>query len=264
MRTFSGANVAFALALAGPLLRRLPLGGRFVGGLAVVLVFAAATRYEPSVVRASALAAASLTARFAGRAADPGRLLALAVIALVLVDPFLVHSVGFLLSCGASAGIVVLARPIEARLRGPAWFRESLSVTIAAQLGVAPVLLPVFGSMPAVTPAANLLAAPLAGPLTVYGLVAGALGGLLAGAVPGVVRVLQWPSGALVHVIALVARHAARVRFAIDGRGALAALSLGALAGAWARARPAPWGRRAAGGSLRSDARDALPDPASR
>lgn len=260
----SGANVAFVLALAGPLLRRLPLAGRLAGGLAVVLVFATATRYEPSVMRASALAAASLTANFAGRPTDPARLLALAVTALVLVDPFLVHSVAFMLSCGASAGIVLLSRPVAEWLRGPVWFRESLAVTLAAQLGVTPVLIPVFGSMPAVTPVANLLAAPLAGPITVYGLVAGAAGGLVGGVAPWLATILQWPSGALVHVTALVAHHAARVPFAIDGRGALAMLSLGALAAAWARARPAPWGRRAAGGSLRSDACRALPDPSPR
>lgn len=260
----SGANVAFVLALAGPLLRRLPLAGRFAGGVAVVLVFATATRYEPSVMRASALAAASLTANFAGRPAHPVRLLALAVTALVLVDPFLVHSVAFTLSCGASAGIVLLSRPVGEWLRGPAWFRESLAVTLAAQVGVTPVLIPVFGSMPAITPVANLIAAPLAGPLTVYGLVAGASGGLVGGVLPAVAAVLQWPSGALVHVIALVAHHAARVPFGIDGRGVLASVALTALASALAKAGPALRGRRATGGSLRSDARGALPDPASR
>ena len=58
--------------------------------------------------------------------------------------------VGFLLSCAASLGIALLARPIADRLRGPAWMREVLGVTAAAQLGVAPVLIPVFGSMPLV------------------------------------------------------------------------------------------------------------------
>lgn len=259
----SGANVAFALALAGPLLRRLPLGGRFAGGLAVVVVFAAATRYEPSVLRASALAAAALTATFAGRPTDPLRLLALAVTVLLVADPFLVHSVGFLLSCGASAGIVLLSRPLGARLPGPAWLREPLAVTLAAQVGVAPVLVPVFGSMPAITPVANLLAVPLAGPITVYGLVAGALGGLVGGIAPWLATVLQWPSGALVHAVALVARLAARVTWSLDGRGALAVGVLSASAGAAARAGRAE-GRRGPDGSLRSDARGALPEPASR
>ena len=39
----------------------------------------------------------------------------------------------------------MLSRPIAERLRGPRWLRETLAVTAAAQVGVAPVLIPVFG-----------------------------------------------------------------------------------------------------------------------
>jgi hypothetical protein len=71
-------------------------------------------------------------------------MLVYAVIALLLVDPFLLHSVAFALSCGASASIALLSRPVGARLPGPRWVREPLAVSIAAQLGVLPVLLWVF------------------------------------------------------------------------------------------------------------------------
>jgi hypothetical protein len=48
----SGENVAFTLALFGPLLRRLALGPRTVAAVAIVLLFATMTRFEPSVLRA--------------------------------------------------------------------------------------------------------------------------------------------------------------------------------------------------------------------
>ncbi len=48
-----GENVAFVLALVGPLLRRLPLAARTGVALAIILVFATMTRFEPSVLRAS-------------------------------------------------------------------------------------------------------------------------------------------------------------------------------------------------------------------
>jgi len=113
----SGENVAFTLALFGPLLRRLRLGARTIAAVAIVLLFATMTRFEPSVLRASALAVIALTASFVGRPASGVRALALAVIALLAIDPFLLHSVAFWLSCGASAGIALLAGPIRARLR---------------------------------------------------------------------------------------------------------------------------------------------------
>ena len=109
----SGENVAFTLALFGPLLRRLPLGARTIGALVIVLLFATMTRFEPSVLRASALAVVALGSSFVGRPASSLRRLVLAVIALLVIDPFLVHSVAFWLSCGASAGIATLSAPIR-------------------------------------------------------------------------------------------------------------------------------------------------------
>src|SRR4051812_41314146 len=97
----SGQNVAFVLALAGPVLRRVGLRARLPVTLAVIGFFALVTRFEPSVLRASVMAALAVTAATIGRDASSARLLALAVTALVLVDPFLVRSVGFQLSVSA-------------------------------------------------------------------------------------------------------------------------------------------------------------------
>ena len=83
---------------------------------------------------------------------------------LLIVDPVLVRSVGFLLSVGACCGIALWAAPLAARLPGPRIVAEPLAVTIAAQVGVAPVLIPVFGGLPVAAIPANLLAIPAAGP----------------------------------------------------------------------------------------------------
>jgi competence protein ComEC len=235
----SGANVAFVLVLVGPVLRRTGLGARFAGGLLVLVVFGTMTRWEPSVLRACAMAACSMTALYLGRPAAGLRVLAVAVLALLVVDPFLVHSVGFLLSCGASAGIAVLGAPLAARIRGPAWIREGLGVTLAAQLGVAPVLLPVFGTVPLVALPANLVAVPVAGPLTVWGLVAGVAGGLVGRWWPGVAALLQVPTLLLVRVVLAVADLASRFPLAVDGRGAWGLVAAVAAIAAAARARAA-------------------------
>jgi competence protein ComEC len=228
----SGENVAFVLALFAPLLRRLGLFGRFAGGVAVLVLFGTMTRWEPSVMRAIAMALIGLVAGYLGRPAAGTRVLALAVTALLVVDPFLLHSVGFLLSCGASLGIAVLARPIGARLRGPGWLREVLAVTLAAQLGVAPVLLPVFGSVPLVSLPANLVAVPLAAPLTVWGLASGVVGGLVRPFVPQAAAALCVPSSVLVHALLTVADLAARVPVGVDGRAAVGVLAVVALTAA--------------------------------
>ena len=66
----SGENLAFALALAGPLLRRLTLRWRFVATVGLVAWFALLTRFEPSVLRASAMAALAATAVVLARPAS--------------------------------------------------------------------------------------------------------------------------------------------------------------------------------------------------
>ncbi|MGH9014378.1 MAG: ComEC/Rec2 family competence protein [Acidimicrobiia bacterium] len=228
----SGANVAFVLALVAPALRRLGLRGRLTTGLAVLVVFGTMTRWEPSVLRACAMAACSMTALYLGRPAAGLRVLALAAIALLLADPFLLHSIGFLLSCGASAGITLLAARLSVRLPGPAWARAGLGVTLAAQIGVAPVILPVFGSLPLVALPANLVAVPLAAPLTVWGLVSGVAGGIVGRGWPGLAGALQVPTLLLVRAVLAVAAVAGRVPLAVDDRAAWAIVAVAALVAA--------------------------------
>jgi competence protein ComEC len=220
----SGENVAFVMALAAPVLRRLRLGARTATALSIVLVFAAMTRFEPSVLRASAMAAIALLATLSGRPASTLRVLTYAVVALLLADPFLVHSVAFALSCGASAGIALLSGRIGSRLPGPRVLREPLAVSIGAQLGVLPVLLWVFGTFPLITPVSNLVAAPAAEILGVYGFFASAV----AGVVPRLGPLLQQPTAALVSWISTVARAGAAIPFRIDARGALGLTAVGA------------------------------------
>jgi ComEC/Rec2-related protein len=166
----SGENVAFLLTLAGPALRRCGFRARTAGTFVLLVGFALVTGFEPSVLRAAAMAAIATTGAGVGRPAGSWRSLGLAVSALLLVDPFLVHSLAFGLSVGASAGIVALARPIADLLAGPPWLRTSIAVTAAAQVGIAPLLLGLPGGLPVATLPANALVAAPAAFVVVVGL----------------------------------------------------------------------------------------------
>ncbi|MCU1370319.1 MAG: comEC [Ilumatobacteraceae bacterium] len=199
----SGQNVAFVLVLVSPLTSRLGWRGRWVATVAVIVAFGVVTRFEPSVLRASAMAAVAVTAGALGRPAGSLRTLALAVTGVVLVDPLLVHSIGFQLSVGASLAIALLAARIAAAVPGPRVLAEALGVTLAAQFGVAPVLVPLAGGLPVVSLLANPLAVPVAGLVTTWGLPAGvaaAIGG------PGVAAVVHAPTELMIRWVAAVAR----------------------------------------------------------
>jgi len=192
----SGQNLVFVMVLVEPVLSRLGRRWRMAATMLVLVGFVSVTRFEPSVLRASAMAAVSALAVVHGRPADGRRILAIAVCALILLDPLLTRSIGFQLSVAASAGIVLMAAPIERRLRGPARLRAILAVTIAAQLGVAPVLIPRFGPMPLVAVPANVLVEPVAGLVMMWGssvgLVAGVLGGPVATVLLAPARLGLW------------------------------------------------------------------------
>jgi competence protein ComEC len=232
----SGENVAFVVAVAGPLLRRLGPRARWVATVAVLIVFAALTRFEPSVLRATAMALIGVTAWSLGRPASGLRVLGLAVTALLLIDPMLVGVAGFQLSVAASAGIIVAARPLAEQLPLPGWLARPAAVTLAAQVAVSPILIAFYGGLPVATLPANLLAEPAAGLLMGWGMTAGALAGLVGG---HLAAVLQLPAGALVWWVESVARWGAAVPL---GQIGAVGLALGA-ALAWMAVRAGRRGR---------------------
>ena len=205
----SGQNVAFVLILARPLIKRFDYRGRWVLTLGVIGFFALVTRFEPSVLRATAMAAIAATATLLGRDASSRRVLALAVALLVLIDPLLVHSVAFRLSVAASAGIILWAPRLAERLPGPRMLAEALAVTVSAQLAVAPLLIATFGGVPVASLPANLLAAPVAGPIMMWSLSAGVVAGLMGGPLA---HAIHWPTGVGVGWIEAVADWAASAR----------------------------------------------------
>ncbi len=233
----SGQNVAFVLAAAAPLLRRLRPGLRWAATVGLIGWFVALTRFEPSIMRAGAMAVLSATAFVLGRERAPARLLAVAVTGLLLVDPLLVGSVGFWLSVGATGGVTVVGPWLAARLRLAGPLALPLGVTLGAQVGVAVPALMVFGRMPLVGVPANLLAVPVAGAVMLYGLPAS----LLAGAVPPLAPVLMFPCRLGVRWVDLVSRLGERVEPGGDATWAgwavvLGAVGLLAVAGRAARA----------------------------
>ena len=202
----SGQNVSFMLLLVHPVLVRLRFAPRLVVALAALAGFALLTRFEPSVLRATAMAAIGAFGAAVGRPSSGLRRLSLAVTGLLLVDPLLVASLGFRLSVAGAAGIIVAAAPIERCLPGPRWLAAPLAVTGAAQLAVAPLLVQSFGTVSLVFLPANLLAVPAAGPVMMWGLTAGMAAGVLGGAAA---TLLHLPSRLLLAWIESIALAAA-------------------------------------------------------
>ncbi|MGN6272800.1 MAG: ComEC/Rec2 family competence protein [Protaetiibacter sp.] len=109
-----------------------------------------------------------------GRGARGMPALCLAVVVLLVVDPWLARSYGFALSALATAGLLLLAAPLAGVLGRwmPRPLALALAVPTAAQLACQPVLLLLSPTLPLWGVPANLLAGPAAPLATVVGLVA--------------------------------------------------------------------------------------------
>ncbi|QFR02541.1 MBL fold metallo-hydrolase [Streptomyces phaeolivaceus] len=182
----SGANFTILLALfIGPpgLAQRaerrglaprlgIPLRATALAGGALTLGFVIVCRPEPSVVRAAACGSIALLAIATGRRRSLVPALATAVLLLVLYDPWLARSYGFLLSVLATGALLTLAPRWSAALqrrRVPPRPAEALAAAGAAQAVCAPVVAVLSAKVSLVAVPCNLLAEFAVAPATVLG-----------------------------------------------------------------------------------------------
>ena len=198
----SGWNIAIVAALIGAMTRPLARGpgGRWlaalVGALAITS-YVLLTGASPSVVRAALMAAALLIARLGGSTAHALSALMAAALLMLLVSPPVLWDVGFQLSTLATAGLILYAAGIEARLaRWPALVRGPVSLTLAAQITTLPVVVGTFDRLSLVAPLANVVVVPLV-PLVMLAAAMATAVGVLAPLLPVELlgSVLGWAAG---------------------------------------------------------------------
>ncbi|PAZ16995.1 hypothetical protein CLM62_04810 [Streptomyces sp. SA15] len=185
----SGSNLTIILALLiGPpglaqlaerrgLAPRLGISLRatalFGGGL--TLAFVVVCRPDPSVLRAAACGAVTLLALATGRRRSLIPALATAVLLLVLYDPWLARSYGFVLSVLATGALLTLAPRWSIALRRrrvPPRLAEALAAAAAAQALCAPVVAVLSARVSLVAVPCNILAEFAVAPATVLGFAA--------------------------------------------------------------------------------------------
>ena len=207
----SGSNLTLVLGFVLLVARwlRVRAHGLAAVGAAAVVFFVLLARPQPSVLRAAAMGVVALAGLSSGSRARGVRVLSVAVVALVVLDPWLARSLGFILSTLATVGILLLGplwRDLLARWL-PRPVAEAVAVPMAAQIVCTPVIAAISGQVSVIAVLANIAVAPAVGPATVASLLAGltammsARAGQLAGRIADVP--LWW--------IAWVAQHGARV-----------------------------------------------------
>jgi ComEC/Rec2-related protein len=170
---------------------------QFGGVLAVLMLYAALTGFETSILRALVMGLLVMLGRLASRTVDGLTVLAQAGLVILLLNPLLLFAAGFQLSFGATFGLIYVngvGLPRLAHLQGVKhWAALLLLSTGGAQLFVAPILLAKFNPLSGWGVASNLIAIPLAFAL----LIAGGLASLGLGGIPLLGTILTWVVWAL-------------------------------------------------------------------
>lgn len=169
----SGTNLTIVLAFVLGAARWIGLRSWVIPVLGVTCVagFVIVARPEPSVLRAAAMGLVALAGVAAGTRRHGIPALALAIIGLVLIDPWLARAYGFALSVLATAGILILGPPCVDALstRLPRWAAAAVTIPIVAQIPVIPVIAVLSESISVVSIVANLLAGLVVAPTTIAG-----------------------------------------------------------------------------------------------
>ncbi|HEY9563527.1 MAG TPA: ComEC/Rec2 family competence protein [Nocardioides sp.] len=176
----SGTNLTLVVGFLLIVGRWCGVRGRwqYVLGALGIIGFILLARTEPSVVRAAAMGTVALIGMGSNGTGRGIRCLGVAVVGLLVWDPWLCTTIGFALSVLATSGILLL---------GPGWSRalanwmpmpaaQAIAVPTAAQLACTPIVAAISGQVSLVAVLANLLAAPLVAPATVLGLLGGLIG----------------------------------------------------------------------------------------
>ena len=241
----SGANCSLVLGALLVLCRRFrlpraPAAGAALAGLGLFVVLVGP---DASVLRAALMGAIGVTSLAGGRSGRGLSFLCLAVIGLLLTDPELGSSFGFLLSVLATLGIILLGRRIVGWIPAavPRWLAAAVAVPLSAQLLCGPVIVLLQPQFATYSLLANVVASPLVAPVTLLGTIAVPLVVLLPWLATGLIAV----AGMFSAGVGGVARCAAQLPGSalpwpegVPGLLSMVLLSAVTLGTVWAVARP--------------------------
>lgn len=123
-----------------------------------ILVYVALSGFDAPIVRAAVMGSLVFLAQETGRLTSAWRALIFSAIMMVIVVPDWVFDLGFILSFVATASLLLFQKRVDKKIKFvPDLFREGFSTSLAAQIGVAPIIFVTFGQFNILSPIVNAL-----------------------------------------------------------------------------------------------------------
>lgn len=181
----SGMNVTmvsgFLISFLASILSRkkaIPLALLGIG------TYTAISGFDAPIIRAAIMGTVAFTAQELGRVAYGFRTLVITGIGMLLFRPAWIGDTGFILSFVATASLMLFGKRIGKWIKTklkflPGFFKADLGTTLAAQIGVAPILFVTFGQFNPLSPLINAAVLWTVPPIMIIGVVGGGVGLIL-------------------------------------------------------------------------------------
>jgi len=165
-----------------------------------LIVFTLVIGWPASAVRAVIMGLTALLAQQMGRLNNSSSALVISALIMLIINPLILfYDVGFQLSFLATFGLIKFSDVIESiifrlKLKIPEvlGLRQSLIMTMAAQITTLPIIIFHFGRLSLITTLANLLILPTVAPIMFLGFLA-AVSGLISLVFSKIIFWLAWP-----------------------------------------------------------------------
>lgn len=171
----SGSNVALIITMTKKILSKI-VGNKyscfFEIGCTILFIFVAGS--SPSVMRAGIMAILDIISSMLVKKSNSMNNIFLSELIILLINPVTICNVGFILSFVGTIGIILLNKRIECtfeRVIKNKIILESLSITLAAQIFLFPVMVFYFNEISLVSIFTNLIVVPVASVLTISSII---------------------------------------------------------------------------------------------
>jgi len=144
--------------------------------LVSIFVYIVLSGFDAPIIRAGIMAGLTFWAQEEGKLVGAWRVLVLTALIMLVIKPIWISDLGFILSFVSTASLMLFEKGIREKLKFvPEILREGLSTSLAAQIGVGPILFVTFGQFNLLSPLINALVL-----WTIpYLMILGALGGVI-------------------------------------------------------------------------------------
>lgn len=163
----SGYNVTLLASLVDTIFKKGNIKILCIIKICIIWIFALFSGLGSSIVRACTMSSIYFFSILLGRDISKGVLIIFCITVMIVINPFVIHDIGFLLSSSATIGLIFFPKCFNLKNK---WVQDNLLPTVTCTFFTLPVVIYFFKKISLISILNNLLAAPIIQTTIYFGL----------------------------------------------------------------------------------------------